>query len=275
MTSSSVSVNDIIIHSKNCVISSKYAKFSFEGSKNSSFRVNVDNSEFNHGRIIRILPVDILIPNLFYNVMESNRRFILEYPIGVTKYIVDMPLGYYNLEQWLAELGAQLATLGSPGTLSGALDPVTSILTLTYSEVDWRFDGENSTCNDLIGANKQMYDSGALSNDIVLDHNIDFSGVKYVILQTDLMAANTTLAGAVNKNISTVEFVSMVDTCHGGYKHHFIRTEGVRAIPFNSVQTFNDIGIRIVDINNNLLPLPENCEVVVNFLISFGDTSTI
>lgn len=231
------------------------------------FTVNFGNSAFSHGNIIKLMPVDIIIPNMFGNVTAENRRFVFTDP-DTNTWIIDMPLGHYTIVEYMDELTAQIAASGSTMTITGyTLDPVTSILSIQSSAGVWSYDLP-STSHDLLGSNHEAISSDGAGL-LTFNLPVNFSGEQLVIVESSIAAANTTVSmGSTQGTI--LDVVSLSDTCYGNHKHHFVRTENVRAFAFNSNTNLQNITIRLLDTNLKQLVLPANQKVYFHMLIIFG-----
>ena len=263
----SSSVNRQITSSNRVVISSRYGS-----GTPSNFKVNLVNNDMAHGKIVRILPVDIFIPNLFNNVTESNRFISFEDLNASITYDIDMPLGFYTVDQYVAELTAQIASITgmTAGTIileGHFIDTVTGKLSLQFNDdVQWASVGGS---DNLVGEKDgTSFPAGVLTE---FPNNMNFAGPCAVIVGTTVMSSNAALAGTQSRNLAFFDIVSLAETCHGECAHQFVRTENVRASSLGNDVSFNDIEVRLVDINNNEMVLPENCEVLINFLISYGE----
>ena len=248
----------------------KYIKkliFSSKNDANSTnpaeFTVNFANSDFSHGHISGMLMVDMVIPNMFYNVNEGNRRVVISDVLNVVTYIIDMPIGQYTAEQYFDEFSLQLtsASGGAFNMILAGVHPNTGILEVIFDASEkWELDQMNDAAKDLLGLGVIVTPLFDLNNFLCPP---DFGGVKVILIKTDLMASNSTL-GSENKQEAIVDFVSLVDTCYGACKHHRVYDQGIRHHDFPRNTSLQEVHFTLMDIHGTPLVLPCNSEVSVH-----------
>lgn len=251
----------------------KYVKkliFSSKHDPNSTnpadFTINFANSDFSHGHISGMLMVDMVIPNMFYNVNEGNRRVVISDDTNVVTYTIDMPIGQYTAEQYFDEFSLQLTSASGGAfnvTLAG-VHPNTGILNVFFDQSEtWELDQMTDAAKDLLGL-------GVIVTPI-FDINgflcpANFGGVKSILVKTDLMAANTTL-GSENKQEAIVDFISLADTCYGTCKHHRVYDQGIRHHDFPRNTSLQEVHFTLTDVHGVPLVLPCNTEVITHLTI--------
>ncbi len=84
-------------HSKHIVFSSANT---IEGraTNPANFTVNLGNQEFTAGEIIHAVPLDITVPNLFYNVTGANDKTIFNDGGGDIE--ITVPHGFYSFTSY-------------------------------------------------------------------------------------------------------------------------------------------------------------------------------
>jgi hypothetical protein len=241
------------------------------------FTVNFANSDFSHGNISGLIMVDMVIPNMFYNVNETNRRISITdaaaLPFPVT-YIVDMPLGQYTATQFMDEFLLQLNAIAG-GTLEMfgyTINPITGVIESVTMNNDYAFNYDASTASYIMGmspnAGLQIPEVGKPYTPGQESFNcpVNFGGVKTVLIKTDLMSSNTTM-GKNNKQESIIDFISLADTCFGTCKHHHVWDDSIRHHDFPSNTSLQSIHFQLVDINGDQLILPCNSDVSVHISV--------
>jgi hypothetical protein len=259
-------MNDVatVSYSKHLIFSNKHGGV---GSA-TDFQVNFQNTDFTNHSIVRILPLDILIPNMFENVVTGQNDTSV-WDDGGGPYVVTMPPGHYTVDEWVAEFTLQLATTGSPVAVTGhSIDPVTNILTISFDAAFSYLGAHDLTnTNTLLGSDNVTIAS--VANDIVFAYPPQFQGPSLVLIETDMTQSNATL-GQNNQQMTILDAVSMTETCYGSTKHHRILTDNARAISFPGSPNMKNFTIRLVDIDKRPLSMPKNVEVIFHILLSYS-----
>jgi len=251
------------------IYSSKHIVFTSEQSLDqdpTNFRINFRNSIFTNGHVIGILPVDIWIPNLFYNVVEGNRNVTLvEFDVNV--YVIDMPLGHYTVDEWCAEFTAQVLAIGTVAkVVSCGVNSITGVLSIVFDgPIDYF--PVLSTANDLLGVKGTDPILGA--NTITFTDPVAFQGVQTVLVETGISKGNCCI-GNNDRHLTLMDVVSLSEVCYGETKHHFVRTDNVREFPISANDPISTIRMTLLDTDAQPLILPCNAKVVYHFLVSFG-----
>lgn len=296
----------VVAHSKHITLSSTHSldgvrrfggdrKHGEIGDKPTNFSINFQNSDFTQGQIVRLQLMDIWIPNLFYNVTESNRRFSLSSNADGIIYI-DMPLGHYTVDEYIEELSAQLATLGTTlQYVSHSIDPITGVLSIVMNG-EWiklavydtslpDLNIDNTPVNRLLGhtSNSGAYPFGITAIDngvggwvVTFPSPPMFYGPQCVMLECgSLTSSNTTIIGekSVSSQLTLIDMISLSETSHGGIVHHKPLTENIRALSFAAPVQMNNLHFRLLDINGKQLELPPNAEVCIHLLVSHSSIS--
>ena len=234
-----------------------------------NFDVNFGNSDFAHGNIAGMLLVDINIPNMFYNINESNRRVVIKSSAAIT-YVIDMPLGQYTVTQYMDEFTLQLAAASGGAFIvnSYAVDPITGVLDVDFNLIyEWPvvetlgqpFNSPEAIA--LLGMNP----NGSFFSSPELMYPPNFSGEKEILINTTIMASNTTL-GTNNAQETIVDFVSLADTCYGTCKWHHAFDQEIRHHVFPNNTSIQHINFILTDIHGRELTLPANVEVTAHII---------
>lgn len=244
------------------------------------FTINFKNSDFTAGQIISLLPVDIIIPNLFNNVTTRNNVFIFTDSASAL-IIITMPVGHYNVEEWCIEFTAQVAASASTvNVVSCAVNSITGQLeiqmnnnwSITFSIVTL-FGSAGAAI--LLGLDKEQFINEAPlnsdgNNTITFANPPAFQGPQCVVIHSNFLTSSNSVLGPNHQQFTMVDFVSLADTCFGLSKHHFIRTDNVREIPFPASTNLNSLQLQLFDIDGTKLTLPSNAKVCYHFIASFG-----
>lgn len=250
-----------IIDTKHLVFDSSHGS---PGSTPTDFTVHFNNNHYAQGYVISLLPVDIIIPNYFNNVTASTQRITIF--DGVSNVVIDMPLGFYSVETFMEEFTAQLAATASLVTVaSWMVDPVTGKLTIEMSG-PWSYDGSLSTANYLLGADGSI---AIGANSLEMPFPTNFSGEQAVIVETSINSSNTSLAYE-DRQITMLDYISLVDTCFGHVKHQTIQTDHARAFAFTGDTSIREMRIRLLNSNGDALELPANCKTYLHLLAMYG-----
>lgn len=255
---------DGVTISKRVVFSNKHS----EGGP-TKFKVNFQNAMYNQGNILRILPMDIFIPNMFNNVTSSNNVSVWE-EVGVGIFEVRMPVGHYTVEEYMNEFAIQVDAIIGLGVsvVSWLIEPISNLLSITWSlPVEYLGGDENTTSNTLLGSKAMMI--VPIGATLVFDYPPQFQGESAVIILTDMASSNCS-HGKDNQQITMLDLVSLTDTCYGAVKHHRIISDHARAFSFSSDPDLRNFTISLVDIDKKPLTLPENSEVIIHLLVGFG-----
>ena len=278
---------EFIHHSKHMVFDSLSARSTsledqwvIPTSNPANFEINFQNSDFTQGQILSILPVDIVIPNLLNNVTTRNQTFQFYDAVGGvggagTTRTITMPTGHYNVEEWCLEFTAQFAASGSAVTVvSCIVNTITGQLSIDMT-APWSMELSEATTNSgsslLLGLTEDQF-SGAFidgSNTITFSNPPAFQGPQCVVIHANFTSSNAVL-GANHRQFQLVDFVSLAETSFGLTKHHFVRTDNVREIPFASTPNLDILQLQLLDIDGTSLTLPSNAKVCYHFIVNFG-----
>jgi hypothetical protein len=241
------------------------------GMTNSNFTLTFNDSACQ--QVQKVLVKDIFIPNLFYNVNENNNT--LEFVQNVvlpTNQIVTVPIGQYNVDQFIAELKTQIESKLTAGvvvaitkgatlynltfTFSGAVNP-------TNNEVIFYF--TQSTMRDLIG----LTATNTFSNIIVMGSPYNFRPLDFVQVHSQQLGEMHGLDGGANGYIALVETVSLADAPFGGIAYRQNSDDELASIIYEQPRNLSRVTIILRDEEGNRLSLPSNAYVSVNVKIFF------
>jgi len=243
-----------------------------EGRDPADVIINFGNSDFTSGQIVSLLPVDITIPNLFNNVTAANNQ--IEIIDAMAQATITMPIGHYTVTEWCTEFTAQVAASALlVSVISCEVNTITGQLTILMDGAWLITENPPSTTSGglfrLLGLDPAQSPLTSIGNAITGANPPAFQGPQCVVIHTNITASNTVLGGN-QQQFTMLEFVSLADTCFGASKHHFVRTDNVREIPFPAPQNLNTMRLTLFDIDGTRLTLPSNAKVCYHFIVSFG-----
>lgn len=251
------------------------------------FCINFQNSDFTSGQIISLLPIDIHIPNLFNNVTTRNQTFQFYDAVGGVggagaSITIIMPIGHYNVDEWCIEFTAQVAASASAVTVvTCVVNTITGLLAIDMSG-PWSIELTEATTNActsmLLGLTEEQFSGAAFidsdgNNVITFSNPPAFQGPQVLAIHSNFLTSSNSVLGSNHQQFTLIDHVSLAETPFGLTKHHFIRTDNVREIPFPASTSLNSMELCIRDVEGIRLSLPTNQKVCYHFIASFGPDS--
>ena len=233
------------------------------GTDGANATFNFQSSHHTHGHVVSIMPIDIAIPNGFYNVTADNRRIQIGADSGI--WVIDMPLGFYSAKEWLTEFALQLNAVSSGQTTvaSSSINPFTDQITITMNE-PWDIDPATSPCSPLIGLTSFI---SSTANAITFQNPTNFSGTQFVVVEMSIGVTNAVMS-STNTTRTVLDVVNLANTAYGKYTEHKVHTDNVRAYGFGSDQNVSSVTLRLLDVNGNQLTLPSNLPAFYHLIIN-------
>lgn len=244
-------------------------------SKDKSSGTNTDFVvEFNDSavqQVLKVLVKDVFIPNVFYNINETNNVLYFKQNAEPLKFIT-VPIGQYNVDQLTTELKTLLDLNLIDGAIVTIIRGATSYkLTFTFSGAtipannNVIFDADQSTINQSIG----LIYTQALTNNIVMDAPINLKGVELVQVHSKDVGEMHGLDAGSNGYISLVETVSLTNTPFGSVAFRQNNDDELSSILYEQPKNLSRIRIVLRNEQGLKLKLPDNAHVSIMLKIFF------
>lgn len=219
-----------------------------------NYQVSYGNTNYAQERIVRIVPRNAVMTNLFYNVTSSTNTILLTTGVEPPVSIVFAP-GHYNLTQIQDVINAQLALAGgayAPVALTGSF--VTGFITSTAALPHRYFLAGTSMAERL----------GLLANTATATA-VTFTGVAELNYPTavychmDVAQASTITSG---HSIIDLYDVVPINVPWGDVIEHSHNDVALHELTFNDSRNISAIRMRLTDAENVLLECPPGAKNV-------------
>lgn len=245
---------------------------------NSKDRISGSNSDFevlfndsSCQQVIKVLVRDCFIPNLFYNINETNNTLEFKQNTEANQ-IVTIPVGQYSIDQLIT----QLKTSIDAKLIDGAIVTITKHQTL-YNLI-FTFTGAVSPANntitffkdpslicDVIGLTTDVGPSTVLS----MPSPFNLKGTEFVQIHSPQVAETHGLDGGASGYISLLETVSLAETAFGTIAHRQNNDDELAMLLYEQPRNISRVGIVLRDESGVRLQLPDNAYITVILKIYF------
>lgn len=226
----------------------------------SNFVVNL-KERYNSQNISRILIKSVSVPNNFYNVRdgstgaasgEKNNTIKLQ-QAGETDVTVDIPIGQYDIDSFLAALKTAVdSVLVGGATVVFTLDSLTQKIVATHTGTPalyYNFEDGNLAA-ELMG----IANTTVAASTVNFDSLPELGGLKEVYVHSKDLAQAHGIDGDFGL-ISVVESVSLHDTPFGGQAYRKNEDDILSMIEYDKSRNLSRIRIRLRDRKGNLLDI--------------------
>ena len=229
---------------------------------NSDFSVDFQTTDMD--KVIQVSMVKASLPRMFPNIWSVNNTIDIIHS-GADNYYTIPPLQYD-----INTLITALNTATAPIFVTWALNATTNKLTATYSSVTTvTLSASKSSIGPYIG----------LTADVTLGAPSDMpsypqlSGPTEIFIQSNLIAANNCVTGSSSLgtnspvSIPLVSSISFIDVPWGFVGRFDGKSLEIGYLDFPSEIIMRRIDVRLTDVYNNVIQLPDNCflDMVLQF----------
>ena len=266
---SKVNYKDLMItRTKSLLLSSRLRRYKTDTP--TDFTCHLDNT-VDMSDVKRIVLKSVNIMNAFPNVDTHSNKFY--FTVGGAPFVATIPVASYDAGSFLSNLTAAITATGAT-VCTGAsynatsyrvsLTCTTPFAALSIQDVFTEY-GVHDSLNHIVGVQPFTTSPEALSE--TYDGIINLTGVSHVHVESQALASGHSAdsTGHVRNVIAVVPMISDFGaTTHWAPNNHMLSM-----VDYASDRAINTVDIRITNRTGQVLTLPSNCEVSVEFMIVY------